>query len=208
MSPAVAFGRRMIVAAFAASLLAIGGWVSPAQAAPMFCPGGALTLSGGTSPTETIGVDDDLEVRLNGVVIFVNSDQFATELPPISFTADLGDQLRVIARNSTIFGGHEGVDPLYLHCVATGDIQVLDAVGIDIPSGPAGEVFSDRTFTIEFSQKPLAPTSKQDCKKGGWRAFPQFRNQGDCVSFVATRGKNPPANGSAHHKGARPHARR
>jgi hypothetical protein len=191
MNPAVTFGRRTIVAAFVVCIVALGGWVSAAEAAPMACPGGALTLSGGTSPTETIGVDDDLEVRLNGVTIFLNNDQFATELPPISFTADLGDQLRVITTNSIIFGGHEGIDPLYLHCDATGDIQVLDPVGIDIASGPPGEVFSDRTFIIEFSQNP---TSKGECKHGGWRMFPQFRNQGDCVSYVATGGKNPPAN--------------
>lgn len=28
------------------------------------------------------------------------------------------------------------------------------------------------------------PTSKAQCKNGGWRNFPQFKNQGDCVSFV------------------------
>jgi hypothetical protein len=37
------------------------------------------------------------------------------------------------------------------------------------------------------------PTTKEDCKNGGWRNFPGFRNQGDCVSFVARHGKNPPA---------------
>ena len=29
------------------------------------------------------------------------------------------------------------------------------------------------------------PTSKKDCKRGGWAAF-GFRNQGQCVSFVQT----------------------
>jgi hypothetical protein len=33
------------------------------------------------------------------------------------------------------------------------------------------------------------PTSKEQCKNDGWKNFPQFRNQGDCVSFVATGGK-------------------
>jgi hypothetical protein len=33
------------------------------------------------------------------------------------------------------------------------------------------------------------PTSKDQCKNGGWRNYPGFRNQGDCVSFVATGGK-------------------
>ena len=37
------------------------------------------------------------------------------------------------------------------------------------------------------------PTSKEECKKGGWQTFGVFKNQGDCVSFVATGGKNPPA---------------
>jgi hypothetical protein len=36
------------------------------------------------------------------------------------------------------------------------------------------------------------PSSKQQCKKGRWETF-GFKNQGDCVSFVATRGKNPPS---------------
>ncbi len=31
---------------------------------------------------------------------------------------------------------------------------------------------------------PLVPTSKNECKNGGWRNFPQFKSQGDCVSFV------------------------
>jgi hypothetical protein len=36
------------------------------------------------------------------------------------------------------------------------------------------------------------PTSKDQCKADGWKAFdnPAFKNQGDCVSFVATAGRN------------------
>ena len=37
------------------------------------------------------------------------------------------------------------------------------------------------------------PTSKGQCKSGGWRTFGIFKSQGDCVSFVVTKGKNPPA---------------
>jgi hypothetical protein len=38
------------------------------------------------------------------------------------------------------------------------------------------------------------PTTTADCKNGGWKTYGVFKNQGDCVSFVATGGKNPPAN--------------
>jgi hypothetical protein len=33
------------------------------------------------------------------------------------------------------------------------------------------------------------PTSKDQCKNGGWRGYGVFKNQGDCVSFVATGGR-------------------
>jgi probable HAF family extracellular repeat protein len=36
------------------------------------------------------------------------------------------------------------------------------------------------------------PSTADDCKNGGWQAFGLFANQGDCVSFVATRGRNTP----------------
>jgi hypothetical protein len=36
------------------------------------------------------------------------------------------------------------------------------------------------------------PTSKDQCKSGGWKTFEIFRNQGDCVSFVATGDNSPP----------------
>ena len=32
--------------------------------------------------------------------------------------------------------------------------------------------------------QPRVPTSKEQCKNGGWRNFPQFKNQGQCLTFV------------------------
>ena len=42
------------------------------------------------------------------------------------------------------------------------------------------------------------PTSKDDCKKGGWEDFfdanqQPFENQGDCVKFVIALGSDPAA---------------
>jgi hypothetical protein len=46
------------------------------------------------------------------------------------------------------------------------------------------------------SRSPPGPglSSQDQRKNGGWKTFtdPAFENQGDCVSFVATGGKNPP----------------
>jgi hypothetical protein len=48
------------------------------------------------------------------------------------------------------------------------------------------------TGDIVVVDAPALPTSKDQCQNGGWRNFPGFKTQGDCVSFVAAGGKNPP----------------
>jgi hypothetical protein len=90
---------------------------------------------------------------------------------------------------------------------ATTSIQVVDnqpdAFGLldlgraptDCSPGPGtglGGPVSGGDITVVDA--PPLPTSKDQCKNGGWKSFGVFKNQGDCVSFVATGGKNPPAN--------------
>ncbi|HJQ95173.1 MAG TPA: hypothetical protein VJ935_05625 [Acidimicrobiia bacterium] len=36
-----------------------------------------------------------------------------------------------------------------------------------------------------------------DCKQGGWRTYNVFKNQGDCVSYVVTGGRNLPSGTNA-----------
>jgi hypothetical protein len=56
---------------------------------------------------------------------------------------------------------------------------------------PTVETITDIDFVVTDAQ-PL-PTSQEQCTTGGWRTFGVFKNQGDCVSFVATGGKKRPA---------------
>jgi hypothetical protein len=44
--------------------------------------------------------------------------------------------------------------------------------------------FNDTTYDFE-----RVPLSKDDCKKGGWESYGTFKNQGDCVSSVASKNK-------------------
>lgn len=50
------------------------------------------------------------------------------------------------------------------------------------------------TGTIDESATfvPALPTTVDQCLKGGWQTFGVFKNQGDCVSFVATAGQKQP----------------
>lgn len=43
---------------------------------------------------------------------------------------------------------------------------------------------------VTVVDRPPLPASKDGCKDGRWRTHGVFRNQGDCVSFVATGGSN------------------
>ena len=68
-----------------------------------------------------------------------------------------------------------------------------------VPSScpPPATVFEDPfTFgdvTVIDAQR--LPISAAQCKNGGWHNYAGFKNQGDCVSFVATGGKNQPKTG-------------
>jgi hypothetical protein len=70
----------------------------------------------------------------------------------------------------------------------------------ELPEGvtrPLGPTYPDPLFdgNIVIVDAPSLPNSKDQCKNGGWRSYNVFKNQGDCVSFVATGGKNPSAGG-------------
>ena len=49
------------------------------------------------------------------------------------------------------------------------------------PTPPPFEVVEG---DVTVTDAPALPTSKDQCKNGGWRNYPQFKNQGRCVAFV------------------------
>jgi hypothetical protein len=54
--------------------------------------------------------------------------------------------------------------------------------------------FNASVDDVRIQSVRLLPTTKEECKNGGWRSFGStFKNQGDCISFVATNGRNQPA---------------
>jgi hypothetical protein len=59
-------------------------------------------------------------------------------------------------------------------------------------AGPPLDAADDGGDLVVTDTPPL-PSSKERCKNGGWRTIGLFQNQGDCVSFVATGGKNRPS---------------
>jgi hypothetical protein len=48
---------------------------------------------------------------------------------------------------------------------------------------------TDLQGAVRILGRLALPTSKEQCKEHGWRDYPQFKNEGDCVSFVTNAGK-------------------
>ena len=71
---------------------------------------------------------------------------------------------------------------------------ITAGTGALVPKTPANVPTASGPSGIAVRAVAPAPTRKEQCKSGGWRTFPAlgFKNQGDCVGFVATGGKSPP----------------
>ncbi|HCF99265.1 MAG TPA: hypothetical protein DEV93_01820 [Chloroflexi bacterium] len=86
----------------------------------------------------------------------------------------------------------------YAHALILAGTQQVTDLAVVLDGGWAGtqiaEISSLSVNNTVYNFAPSPPTNKEQCKKGGWATFinPAFKNQGDCVSFVATDGKNPP----------------
>lgn len=81
-----------------------------------------------------------------------------------AYVADVSDPTSGVSQYS--------VDP------TTGDLS---------PKTPAIVSAGILPVDVAVSAGPV-PTSKEQCMHGGWRNFPQFKNQGQCISFVEHHG--------------------
>jgi hypothetical protein len=116
-----------------------------------------------------------------------------------------GDFADPAANNGTLIGSTDGATTWFAlgrgPTVVTGPGELLLAANDTPPqNGNCGFIaptgcYSDNSGSITAVITFVA-TSKGQCKQGGWRSLVDasktpFKNQGDCVSYVATGGKNP-----------------
>ena len=62
--------------------------------------------------------------------------------------------------------------------------EILAAPPTACPLEPTGTLTPISDGDITVVDAPALPTSKAQCKNGGWRNYPGFKNQGQCVVFV------------------------
>jgi hypothetical protein len=101
-----------------------------------------------------------------------------------------GPPLRTLADWAAVFSSDFGDAELFKVSVGVGTFnqgQIGYFDDVQIVHGSGGGF--DRAYDFEPQIGP--PLDKDECKNGGWMTFntPVFRNQGDCVSFVASNGR-------------------
>lgn len=112
--------------------------------------------------------------------------------PPVAFdistTATFSGSVTVCLPYGTLPAGET---PKLLHFDSVAGAWLDVTTSVDQPPGTVcGSVTSFSPFVAAFA--PAAPATTADCRNGGWTRYtnPKFKNQGDCVSWVATHGKN------------------
>ena len=125
------------------------------------------------------------------------------ESPPGSGVIDTFDTAQVTCLN--VSGNRGTIGAQFFGFGAVVAVEDNDGAGQDRSSTSVGEAPSVCPVFPSIGLSPIFggditvhdavpfPTSKEQCKNGGWRRFPGFKNQGDCVSFVASGDKTPPA---------------
>jgi hypothetical protein len=173
----------------------------------------------GTCPDTSTGTNGSYNFSLNGIAAgpfpgtFTESGSFTTSLSGHLLTFSSNFTIKDSAGTTTATGtkglSTTGVSEATCTAAGVGGTELdgsiyttyratIAGAGQDIGSAKISivdDAFGSVTPTLFFSESfgSTGAVAKQ-CQQGGWMSFGTlFKNQGDCVSFFATGGKNRPA---------------
>ncbi|MCZ7525472.1 MAG: right-handed parallel beta-helix repeat-containing protein [Acidimicrobiia bacterium] len=161
----------------------------------------ALTGYGGADDPDRGAQDNTVEhntftgngMLLSGPALYVSDDQYPGT---VSTNRISRNDVAGNARGAV----YEGAETVELECnwwgapdgpSGAGPGSGDPVVGASVAVAPW---LSEPFAAGEPCPAPAAPTARSDCLEEGWTRYTAlaFRNQGDCVSFVATGGRNGP----------------
>ncbi len=180
--------------------------VASAQAIPQALPGGVRDVAIGDGTNSEVAYHFDVRSGPSGEDPSGSASVSGPFVPP--FISTQIECLSVSGNTATfVYRMAPTVGLVRVKVTATDNGPVGDTVGSmfydpsTVPActpitgfeGNGGQPPGFITGQVVIHDAQPLPTSKDQCKNGGWRTYGVFKNQGDCVSFVATGGKNPPA---------------
>jgi hypothetical protein len=206
--------KRFLVAGIAAATLALAGTAAAALVPGVYDPGNTgcvtATYAGGVlhlaknCPTETNAAAGADITGLEGQTF--TSASFTLASP--SQCNGGSPRFDVVTSDGVFFLGCNNVTPIInadgsATYVFTAETLAAAGNQVPFPTGTiqAVDILIDVQGTADITnitvngqvQTPTPQAAKDQCKNGGWRNFtsPRFKNQGDCVSYFATGGRNP-----------------
>ena len=189
---AVSPDSRSVYVADDAGLVGVSGVIS------QYTAGADGTLSAKSPPTVPTGNNPfELEVSPDGRSLYLTDSEVTGAV--FQYTVGVGGALApkspaTVAAGRFPLGIAISADGKSVYAANAGDNTVSQyAVGADgtlSARSPAAVPAGSNPLEIAVTPSPRVPASKEQCKNGGWRNFPQFRNQGQCVAFVE-RGPKP-----------------
>ena len=174
---AVAVAAALAVPVTAGAQAPAGDSVSGSGTADVFGPFQIDIRSGpnGENPTGQVSIQPSFGLVTGApscLAVRGNVATFSVPLGRITLAFEVTDNAGLgipdVIRGISLLASSRDCSPL--SAATTGVVRSGDIVAVDAP--------------------PL-PTSKAQCKDGGWHDYGVFKNQGDCVSFVASGGKGP-----------------
>ena len=201
--------KPIVLAAAAVAALALAGTAAAALVPWTFVGAGAVC-----SPTSTFSAGvlhlskpctTDTNASAGATITGVSGQTFTSASFTLASTSQCqggSPRFNVVTTDGTFFLGCNNVTPTinpdgtatYTFTAAT-----IAAAGnqVPVPTGTITSVdvlidvqgtadLSQITFNGQTQVPTVSPTSKAQCKHGGWKTFtsPSFRNQGQCVSWV------------------------
>lgn len=148
----------------------LGGTGSTVFRTTFTLPAGAT----GVSLQLSVRADNGFMVDLNGGTLFGTSYAYPNDPCGATFSGGAYPTAPSFTLTTGFVPGVNTLDFTVDNCV-TASSTALDFLGM-----------------VSYTPAPVLPTAAGQCKKGGWLSFGVFKNQGDCVSYVATKGKNGP----------------
>jgi hypothetical protein len=110
-----------------------------------------------------------------------------TSTAPTTAILGFDDQtfLHEIQTYEIVDNGGNGADTMTLVALGRAPTDCFPAT----PTGAQLTLTNGRAVVFDA---PVLPTSIEQCMNGGWQTFGLFKNQGGCVSFVASNGRSQP----------------
>jgi hypothetical protein len=135
------------------------------------------------------------EAPTGSAITFDRTDDFGGPVTCLNVTGNRATigfrnerQLTDVVKGGYLFVEDNGTPGVGLDNVS--DQLLFDAAPTVCPPNtvvyrPGDDGDSVKQGEVTVHDAPALPTSKEQCRHGGWRSFGIFKNQGSCVSFVA-----------------------